>query len=27
MQALDVTPKLTAEVMGRIEAVLGNKPK
>lgn len=27
MKALDVTPKLTAEVMGRIEAVLGNKPK
>jgi voltage-dependent potassium channel beta subunit len=27
MQALDVTPKLTAEVMGRIEAVLGNKPR
>lgn len=27
MQALAVAPKLTAEVMGRIEAVLGNKPK
>jgi voltage-dependent potassium channel beta subunit len=27
MKALDVTPKLTEEVMARIEAVLGNKPK
>ena len=26
MQALDMVPKLTDEVMGRIEAVLGNKP-
>jgi aryl-alcohol dehydrogenase-like predicted oxidoreductase len=27
MQALDVMPKLTNEVMERIEAVLGNKPR
>jgi voltage-dependent potassium channel beta subunit len=27
MKALDVTPKLTDEVMERIEAVLGNKPQ
>jgi aryl-alcohol dehydrogenase-like predicted oxidoreductase len=27
MQALDVTPKLTADVMERIEAALDNKPK
>ena len=27
MQALAVAPKLTVEVMGRIEAVLGNKPQ
>jgi aryl-alcohol dehydrogenase-like predicted oxidoreductase len=27
MQALDVVPKLTSEVMERIEAILGNKPE
>jgi voltage-dependent potassium channel beta subunit len=27
MKALDMAPKLTDDVMGRIEAVLGNKPK
>jgi len=27
MRALDVAPKLTADVMGRIEAILANKPK
>src|SRR5947209_20617827 len=27
MKALDMTPKLTDEVIGKIEAVLGNKPR
>ncbi len=27
MRALDVAPKLTADVMERIEAILANKPK
>ena len=27
MQALDVVPKLTPSVMGRIDEILGNKPE
>ena len=27
MKALEVTPKLTSDVMGKVEAVLGNKPQ